>query len=955
MAESKRRIRKVSGAVLMMVVTIMFILVIMLLATLTVVSNTNKRTIAKFEENQAYYTARSVQEVYVDEVLENTKKVTGKKDAIAKAWTDSGFCFDVPDPTDPSSKNPYMVNLENNQDFAGADICEGFVTQQQIFSILKPKYILITDSNMGNGKTYGADDIIIDESGKFKEGKGYKNNKYWIENKDADYYIEYEAKLPDVSNLIDNGRLVGTLDSDGVVNVRVELLKLAYQTTEGTLLYDGKYKFSDKESSLTDPEANLCESGKMKISKVDMGNLYYSIKVSATSKVANATGGFSERTVAVMLEPGITPPLPGSPGRGAVSASSGSVNDDNIAVYGGFYSNSPDPNKSFEPKNNNSFVGNSVFTGYKRVKTNVNLDNWMLSKNEYFVVPDGYYLQKNNNQFLVGRGKLDLSGKTDDEKRIEQGKRPFIYAKGIALAGNGVCIGTNNRSGTDNGALDCVCDVIAVANPDMQNDGEVEWGDFSSGTINRDNAALVIGVQNTNQINGNIYVDGDIFIAKANNAGNMTINGDVYCTGSIYACYDLTKDNNALAILNGIFKGKVYAAGGVYNSSGAAISIDAADVDPGDFGSWATEKGADCKFNLDYVLANRESSDKDGYQLPYLRNVELHLPYDYQSNMNINGDGSDMIIKKFSIMPGDDQYGKYDVTSGTYIYYEPVDALRKVSGTDQEPTESKKPKLTVKSGTPIQNCKVSSKSLNIGGANVSLSNVIVPPGASDTGLAEMSLSVATGTNSLSSGTYFIDATGDNCIQIELSGNDTNLELTFVVCGDKAVYFTIPKEKGNLFGVKNFQVMSYEVYNAKNNNDIFYLGYNYDDEHQMTPDQGPSFPLIFMFVDRGVEYYNQNFNGIYTGIIDAPFSEVHYGGNHGPSINYDYDLYADSWGLSKGQLKAPEVQFGGSLIVDKLNTGNKFDIIKFRDDAKSDSGEGKTSMITWKRQRYLSRK
>jgi hypothetical protein len=55
---------KLKGAVLLLVMTVMFMLMILLMATLAVVSNTNKKAYVKFEENQAYYTAASALEVF---------------------------------------------------------------------------------------------------------------------------------------------------------------------------------------------------------------------------------------------------------------------------------------------------------------------------------------------------------------------------------------------------------------------------------------------------------------------------------------------------------------------------------------------------------------------------------------------------------------------------------------------------------------------------------------------------------------------------------------------------------------------------------------------------------------------------------------------------------------------------------------------------------------------------
>ena len=68
MKEQKRR-QRLSGAVLIMVLTVMVVLIIMLMATLTVVTTANQRIYTKFEENQAYYTARSALDVFKNNML----------------------------------------------------------------------------------------------------------------------------------------------------------------------------------------------------------------------------------------------------------------------------------------------------------------------------------------------------------------------------------------------------------------------------------------------------------------------------------------------------------------------------------------------------------------------------------------------------------------------------------------------------------------------------------------------------------------------------------------------------------------------------------------------------------------------------------------------------------------------------------------------------------------------
>lgn len=71
MAESKRPNCRTKGAILIMVLTIMFVLIIMLVATLSVVSTAKRRTYTSFEENQASFTSRSAIEFFIKDLCAN--------------------------------------------------------------------------------------------------------------------------------------------------------------------------------------------------------------------------------------------------------------------------------------------------------------------------------------------------------------------------------------------------------------------------------------------------------------------------------------------------------------------------------------------------------------------------------------------------------------------------------------------------------------------------------------------------------------------------------------------------------------------------------------------------------------------------------------------------------------------------------------------------------------------
>lgn len=84
MAKSKQR-QGLSGTVLIMILTVMFVLIIMLMATLTVVTTASQRIYTKFEENQAYYTSRSALEVITAEIFSDNAYIGTNANIAAPA------------------------------------------------------------------------------------------------------------------------------------------------------------------------------------------------------------------------------------------------------------------------------------------------------------------------------------------------------------------------------------------------------------------------------------------------------------------------------------------------------------------------------------------------------------------------------------------------------------------------------------------------------------------------------------------------------------------------------------------------------------------------------------------------------------------------------------------------------------------------------------------------------
>lgn len=116
-----KRLKSFGGTVLIMVLTVMLVLIIMLMATLTVVSTASQRIYTKYEEQQAYYTARSALDVFTRMLNDGTYE-------IDSAHTTQGYkiqesLYDIiaqsdPHCTDPAkNSNPYASGAMASQQY----------------------------------------------------------------------------------------------------------------------------------------------------------------------------------------------------------------------------------------------------------------------------------------------------------------------------------------------------------------------------------------------------------------------------------------------------------------------------------------------------------------------------------------------------------------------------------------------------------------------------------------------------------------------------------------------------------------------------------------------------------------------------------------------------------------------------------------------------------------------
>ncbi len=277
-----KRLRSFSGTVLIMVLTVMLVLIIMLMATLTVVTTASQRIYTKYEENQAYYTARSALDVFTSSML---------SDAAYYAYKDGGTTVRDYLYTDVS------VSPSVNKTVSNA-MKQGTALQLDLYKIR-------SQNDDGIDLKYAENPIDTDKVFVLDAGQENNNNNYSLNSSDSytkdgiTYdgleYIEYDVMLPMVDDGSNKyGKMVDTdfndEDDDGVkddqiARIRVEVLdrKLATEPSYTTQQIND-YIGGDTSLIADDP------AFKAAIAKGSRSKDYMKIKITSTVKMMGVDG-----------------------------------------------------------------------------------------------------------------------------------------------------------------------------------------------------------------------------------------------------------------------------------------------------------------------------------------------------------------------------------------------------------------------------------------------------------------------------------------------------------------------------------------------------------------------------------------------------------------------------------------------------------------------------------------
>lgn len=229
--------KSLHGVVLIMVVTVMFVLIIMLLATLSVVSTAQNRYYTKYEENQAYYTARSALDVF-------TQKILCDDDYYAYDSTGSS----------PRTYKYTMVDMSKSaSEKAGAQSPD--TKMKQGLAIEFEMYKIPAKNDAGFASNFEESDYIFGETGSIAEDKNYSVDT----TLGTDTGITYKITFPKVANSTggttnDYGRFV---DTDSTTSEQIAVIKVTVD--ERHFNFGGAN--ADAFGAMTDAQLKTCSAG----------------------------------------------------------------------------------------------------------------------------------------------------------------------------------------------------------------------------------------------------------------------------------------------------------------------------------------------------------------------------------------------------------------------------------------------------------------------------------------------------------------------------------------------------------------------------------------------------------------------------------------------------------------------------------------------------------------------
>lgn len=474
MKERKRR-QSLGGAVLIMVLTVMFVLIILLMATLTTVSTANQRIYTKYEENQAYYTARSALDVFTQNMLADSNY-------YAYNYT--------PASNSQGTKRQYIYG-----DGKTADMKQGLALQLDLYSITAQEGHNVLQDEL---RTY-ANTVSADTSIPSADKKDEYKNYFGVAALDptsssAVTAIYYEVELPKTANGSSQyGKLSDLNGGVSKAKIKVEVLNRTYDMGSKTITVGGAtvelkdYIVTLNETTtpkLSDFVANATNQKDI-AEAVVKGNRKKDtmrVKITATAEFDGVEG------TAVLIYDSNEPPANNS--SRAITAFGG-TGSDNMSILGGMSAEN-----TINWGSNDGYIYGPVYV-----------------EDDFLMTSNGPKIHLNSGDSLVVGGDMQLANSghfvvTNDTTPliVDDKNAPFVYVGGELRIVSDIEKPFMN--------MDVIAETV-TANAKVTFD--------SSNTIYCKNFTSHCG--SNSAYNGDIYVNGDVTIFSDNDT-KVTYDGD---------------------------------------------------------------------------------------------------------------------------------------------------------------------------------------------------------------------------------------------------------------------------------------------------------------------------------------------------------------------------------------------------------------------------------------------
>lgn len=468
MKERKRR-QSLGGAVLIMVLTVMFILMILLMAAMTTVSTANQRIFTKFEENQAYYTARSALDVFVQNMIADKKYI---------AYNDGG--------------NKVAYKYGDNKT---ADMKQGLGLQIDVYSITAQNGMNIKQSDLVTAA--GNISVAADKKDEYKNYFGVKPSGTDINE------IYYEVELPKTADASKAyGMLSDRVGGESKAKIKIEVLKRKYdvgtysfttgshngtdiKTFLDTLGDDELTRFFSEDTTIPVAERMTANEAKDIAAAIIKGNRKkdtMQLKITATTTYRGVEG------TAVLIIDSNEPPANNS--SRAITAFGG-TGSDNMSILGGMAAEN-----TINWGSNDGYIYGPVY---------VEDDFLMTSNGPKIHLNSGETLVVGGDMQLANSGHFQVTNETSP-MIVDDKNAPFVYVGGEIRVASDI---ENPFMNVDVIAESFTANAKVV----LDSSSRVYCKGFTSHCVSN------------STYNGDIYVDGNVTIYSDNDT-KITYGGD---------------------------------------------------------------------------------------------------------------------------------------------------------------------------------------------------------------------------------------------------------------------------------------------------------------------------------------------------------------------------------------------------------------------------------------------